>query len=265
MRDRVYHHISIHSQDNARWSYTDPPLATLPSDLETLYVPDKNWPWFGWDWKAAEIRVIACEARSRYLLDCLEKGYDIHTLTAIDIFGVGKPSLEQRHFAKTFRFRLNYGGDPRYCSDIPGAKVLGLSAPKMVQAANAIKSRDPDLARWWKETSAEVLRTGYIRTWRGRMRRFMTKDKKELVRQAFDYGMQAGVQDIANRAFIDIKKECGSDVIYKYGMHDSQWWGIREGMWDDVIPEIKSIVEQPRAINGISMPFPAEFKERWPS
>jgi len=265
MKDRVYHSISVHTQDNARWSYTDPPLATLPGNLVDMYIPDQGWPWFGWDWKAAEIRVIACEARSRYLLDCLEKGLDIHTLTARDIFGVDNPTTEQRHFAKTFRFRLNYGGDPRYCSDIPGAKSLGLSAPKMVQAANAIKSRDPDLARWWKETSAEVLRTGYIRTWRGRMRRFMTKDKKELVRQAFDYGMQAGVQDIANKVFIEITRTYGPDVVYKYGMHDSQWWGVREEVYQDIIPGIGAIVEAPVTINGVSMAFPAEYKERWPS
>ena len=50
-------------------------------------------------------------------------------------------------------------------------------------------------------------------------------------------------------------------MLYKWGAHDSQKWGVLEAKWDVIVPEIKTIVAQTWEINGVKMPFPASFKE----
>jgi hypothetical protein len=89
--DRVHPRIATHSQANARFSTTDPPMATLPADLRDLYMPDEEWPWFGWDWDQQELRLIAAIANDHPLLEAFKNGWDVHTMNACDIFDIPYP------------------------------------------------------------------------------------------------------------------------------------------------------------------------------
>ena len=300
--ERVAHEIGIHSQKEYRWSYRNPPLATLPPDLRCIYVPDPGWPWCGWDHEGIELRILACEARSRYLLDALLGNKDLHTMTACEVFGLPYPPVfidpihaaenaarrervqwlacnhsqevcgkddPRRGFAKQFRYRRNYRGDPKEAMDIPGAKVLGLTKQKLMQAAARMDAADPDVTRWWRQVDADVLKLGYSRDWRGGIRRFLdlqpwTKPSaiKRMQREATNNPMQMGTQSIENVIFIEVAQTYGEDVLYKYGSHDSQWWAIRESEWDRIVPGIKEIASRPREINGVSIPLPCSWKER---
>ncbi len=283
---RAHVNCNVHAQNNHRWSWVDPALATFPYRLRSIFVPDLSWPWLEFDYDGIEIRIIACEASSAYLLDSVRNSHDLHTLTTCDIFRLPVPPNKvdphkspeciawrqqvdwkgkddvRRVFAKTFRYRLNYGGDPRFCGDVPGARTLALDERKLVEAAMSIKQRDPDLARWWRTTEATALATAMARDWRGRLRRFHTADLEELVRQAYDFGMQAGVQSHATLVLNQLKREFGDQIILKYGMHDSMKLAIREDVYDQILPRVKHIVQQPRTINGIEMPFPATFSPK---
>jgi len=284
--DRVHPEINLHAQNNHRWSWVDPPMATIPDSLRHLYIPDPDWPWIEFDWDGIEIRIIACEATSKFLLECMENNYDIHTLTVCSIFHLAYPPNlcnphatpegegwrrevrwkgkddPRRVFAKTFRYRLNYGGDPRFCGDVPGARTLGLDEKRLVEAAWAIKRQDPDLARWWERTARLTKQSGSARDWRGRLRRFSTRDLEEMIRQGYDFGMQAGVQSIAVLTLNQLKREFGWKIHLKYGMHDSMKLGVWHQDYSQILPRVKLVVQQPRTINGIKMPFPATFKPK---
>ncbi|MFQ5853346.1 MAG: DNA polymerase [Candidatus Binatia bacterium] len=281
---RCFPSIETHTQDNHRWSYTNPAVATFPHDLRDILVADPGWPWLGWDHDGAELRIIACESRSKWLLEALEKGYDIHTLTTCSIFRLplppdlvdphesissrawrekvkwrGKDDI-RRVFCKRFRFRLNYGGQPEFCMDIPGAVSLGFDKRGLGGAARAIWRQDPDLARWRKRQRTKVLDCGLAVDFNGRLRRFFTNSPDDMVRQMLDFAMQAGTQSIETKIFLEIADRFGDDVVFKWGAHDSQYWAIRDEMTPVLVPQIKAIVTQPREINGIMMEFPATFK-----
>src|SRR5574343_332273 len=100
--DRVYHHISIHSQADARWSYTDPPLATIPPDLRDIYEPDPGWPWLSWDWDQIELRLQMAYAGDTPLYEAFQKGWDVHLLAACNIFGWAYPPEPTDPFHKGY-------------------------------------------------------------------------------------------------------------------------------------------------------------------
>ena len=93
------------------------------------------------------------------------------------------------------------------------------------------------------------------------MRRLFTKDQEKRRKQAYDFAMQAGTQSIATVVFIEIAERYGSDVYYPYGIHDSQWWAIKDGN-EEIAAGIREIAQRPRVINGVEMNFPAKFSWR---
>jgi len=83
---RVFHHISIHAQAEHRFSYIDPPLAQLPTDLEDIYIPDPGWPWLCWDWSQIEDWIIGILCQDPQFLKELAEGWDKHTILCIELF-----------------------------------------------------------------------------------------------------------------------------------------------------------------------------------
>ena len=83
---RVFHTITLHTQEEHRFSYTDPPLAQLPEDLEDLYMPDPGWPWLTRDQDQVESRIIGEEAQDAQFMREINEGWDQHTLLAIELF-----------------------------------------------------------------------------------------------------------------------------------------------------------------------------------
>lgn len=298
--DHIHHHIAIHTQADARWSYTDPPLATIPPDLRDIYMPSEGWPWLSWDWDQIELRIQAAYAGDEPMLQAFAKGWDVHLLAACDIFGWPRPPqptdpfhkgymenkawLEEhgfqpcnhphecakddrrRHFGKTAQHRLCKGGLAKNAGNIPGAKVIGIMGQAAVQAANAWLAAHPAIVQYHRRTIEGKNRTGETRTWAGRRRKYMHAGSSS-DNECLAHPDQAGTQDIANLTIIEISRTYGvlggkDWCYYVYGNHDSQNWAIREERWEEVSAGIRRIAQQPRVIGGRMVEFPASFKER---
>src|SRR3990167_1539627 len=72
----------------------------------------------------------------------------------------------------------------------------------------------------------------------------------------------AGCQSIMSKILIQFKREFKDAVYFVYGLHDSTNLAIWAPRWDEIAPRAKEIVEQPRDIFGVTIPFPASFKVR---
>ena len=285
IRDRVHHTISLHSQKNARWSYTDPPLAQLPDDLEDLYEPDPDWPWFGFDWDQIELIEVAAECKDPTLLNALRNGWDVHTMSTVAMFALpAPPTYKDPHFSaecaawreqvrwqgktdprrvycKRRNHRKSYGGTARKAGSIPGTRTLGITPALSIQMDHRYEALFPGLAVWQREFVAEAMKRGETRTWYGRRRRYLAKKGTYKKGEMLDHPMQGGVQEIAMLTFLEIKDTHGPRTYFAYGKHDSQWWAIHRSQWG-ITEDIKRIVTQPRNIRGEMIPFPATFKSR---
>lgn len=280
--DRIYPEFKLHTQATGRWSTTGVPMAQLPKHLRSIVCADEGWRQVEYDWDQIELRLLAALSQDMPLLDAFAKGWDLHTLTACELFGLPYPpnrvnphengeSLEwrkqvgwgskedmRRVFSKQFVYRLNYGGSPKDAINIPGARMLGLNAAKLALASNRYLMAHPGLSKWRAEMAMRVqVKFPEVRTFMGRKRILLTDGPKK-VREAYDTPMQAGVSDIANITAISIYHELPW-VQFLFQLHDGWRWQVPIHLVEETIPKMREIVEREWRINGELVRFPASF------
>lgn len=281
--ERVYPSIKIHAQASGRWSITEPPLQQFPGYLQGLLIPDVGEAWVGWDWDQIELRVLAALSGDVPYLQAFECGWDIHTLNACAIFSlpeppdkldphgapeagewravhswVGKDDI-RRTFAKRFVYRLNYGGDPRTASDIPGAAQLGLTGSGLVLASNRYLAAHPAMAAWRIQAAADAKATRVSRTFMGRRRRLLGEGQS-IVREAYNHPMQGAVSDVLNIVTVQIARAV-PEAILAYTVHDAAWWAVPVDSVGDFKRTAYPIITQPWVIGGRQISIPAKWKE----
>ena len=279
---RIFPEFKIHTQATGRWSTTTVPMAQLPKHLRGIICADEGWRQVEYDWDSIELRLIAALSQDRPLLEAFEKSWDIHTLTACELFNLLYPpnrvnphengeSTEwrastkwngkgdtRRTFAKQFVYRLNYGGSAKEAITIPGARMLGLNAVKLALASNRYLMAHPGLSKWRASMAMKVQsRFPEVRTFMGRKRILLTDGPKKL-REAYDTPMQAGVSDIANITAIRIYNELPW-LQFLFQLHDGWRWQCPAHLLEESIPKMREIVEREWEINGELVKFPASF------
>ena len=86
---------SKHSRQTGRLSSINPNLQNIPVRLEegrkirAAFVPSEpGWYLFAADYSQIELRVLAHMSQDEKLIEAFREGADIHTKTAMDVFGV---------------------------------------------------------------------------------------------------------------------------------------------------------------------------------
>lgn len=101
-----------------RLSCQDPNLQNIPVRTEVgrqireAFRPQKeSWSYMSADYSQIELRLLAHLSEDPVLIEAFQKGEDIHTFTASQIFNipVSEVSSEQRSLAKTVNFGIMYG------------------------------------------------------------------------------------------------------------------------------------------------------------
>lgn len=285
IKDTIHPKFLIHAQASGRWSTVDPPMAQVPKHLQDIVIPFEGEKWIEWDWDQIELRILAALSGDEIYQEAFDRGYDIHTLNACDVFGWGYPTDKRnphssevdegwrssinwggkddprRRFAKVFIFRLNYGGEAKTATDIPGVKQLGLKASDLVAGSRLYLSRHPRIRQYWASLEIEAISKRESRTFMGRRRRLLVEGKNAIKRLAYNHPMQGGVSDIFNTTLVRIAKEC-PEATFKYGVHDAQKWGVAEEAYSRVYDRIRDMVHDPWTIQGKQVIFPATFKEK---
>ena len=281
---RVHPRFLIHAQASGRWSTVDPPMAQVPKHLQDIVIPDEGEKWIEWDWDQIELRILAALSDDLLYQQGFDQGWDIHTLNTCDVFGWEHPSDKRnphssnedaewrsryhwggkddprRRFAKVFIFRLNYGGEAKTATDIPGVKQLGLKASDLVDGSKLYLSKHPRIRQYWEAITREGIHKREVRTFMGRRRRLLVDSKSAMKRLIYNHPMQGGVSDIFNITFIKVAKNC-PDLTFKYGVHDAQKWGVPEEKYDVNYERVYDIVHEPWKVNGKDIIFPATFKK----
>ncbi|MEH6942409.1 DNA polymerase I [Bacillus sp. JJ722] len=123
-----------------RLSSTDPNLQNIPIRLEEgrkirqAFVPSvEGWSIFAADYSQIELRVLAHIAQDSGLIEAFKADMDIHTKTAMDVFGVSAEEVtsNMRRQAKAVNFGIVYG-----ISDYGLSQSLGITRK---EAANFIE------------------------------------------------------------------------------------------------------------------------------
>jgi DNA polymerase-1 len=156
-----------------RLSSSDPNLQNIPirtfegRRIREAFVAPAGSVLMSFDYSQVELRILAhcCEADA--LIESFQRGEDIHTRTASEVWGVPMDGIDVglRSAAKAINFGLLYG-----MSAFRLARDLGISRGDAQAHMDAYFGRMPRVPGWIEETKERCRAQGYAETLYGRRR-----------------------------------------------------------------------------------------------
>ncbi len=271
-----------------RLSSVDPNLQNIPvkgeglgAEIRKAFVAEKGYKLLSLDYSQIELRVVAHVARDPEMMRTFNAGEDIHTKTAVGIFGVepDKVTKDMRRHAKTINFGILYG-----------LSAFGLSY--RIQELGHVDAKEyiekyfqtyPGVKAYIDSIKKEVNANGYVKNELGRTRKFPEiKSSQFFIRQAaeraaMNFPIQSLAADVIKIAMINIHKALFSSSPPRIGgvrggtdsdcrmllqVHDELVFEVKEDKVQHCINLIRPLMED--AIK-LSVPVTVEAKvgENW--
>lgn len=197
-----------------RLSSIDPNLQNIPVRLEEgrkirqAFVPShEGWKLFSADYSQIELRVLADMADEANLIDAFKHDLDIHTKTAMDVFGVAKEDVtsNMRRQAKAVNFGIVYG-----ISDYGLSQNLGITRKEAAEFIERYFESYPGVQGYMSSIVEQAKKDGYVTTLLNR-RRYLPDLKSRnfnvrsfAERTAMNTPIQGTAADIIKKAMIDM-------------------------------------------------------------
>jgi DNA polymerase-1 len=156
-----------------RLSSSNPNLQNIPirselgMKIRAAFVPAGGHVLLAADYSQIELRVLAHFSKDPVLIDSFRRGEDIHSRTAMEVFGVhpGMQTPELRRRAKAINFGIVYGQ-----TAFGLAKELEVSNREAQKFIDSYFEHYRGVKEWIDETIAETRKTEISRTLHGRLR-----------------------------------------------------------------------------------------------
>ena len=211
---RIHTSFNQHITATGRLSSSNPNLQNIPIRTSTgreirraFVTGEPGKVILAADYSQVEIRLLAGLSRDPALIEAFDKGQDIHTRTASDVFGapLEQVTKDQRRYAKTINFGIIYG-----MREFRLAKTLGISRFEAAEFIENYFQRYPAVRDFIERTKEEVQKNGYVTTMFGRRRtvpEVNSRNKNEQqagFRAAFNTIIQGTAADVMKAAMISI-------------------------------------------------------------
>jgi DNA polymerase-1 len=182
-----------------------------------MYIPSPGKKFVQGDYKGAELRVLACEARDEYLRQLFADGRDIHNEVATRFFGPGF-TKDQRVRAKAVVFGLAYGRE-----EYSLAAEYRMSVQEAKKYLDTFFAMIPDVVKWRDALTDGILHgEDDLRTHFGRHRRIWLvteQNKKDVVKEGLAFIPQSTASDICLNAAMVLHEKYHMDI--RLLVHDS--------------------------------------------
>ncbi len=228
---RLHTTFSLTVAQTGRLSSNDPNLQNIPvrTDLgrriRTAFVADKGNVLVSADYSQFELRLAAYLAGDQEMIDLFNRGADIHTETAAQVYNRDpeEVSKQMRSAAKTINFGVLYGMSPHGLSAATGMTFA--AAKEFIDKYFELRKPILDYMNSLKEKARTE---GYVETLFGRRRpmpdiksgNFMVRQAAE--RQAMNMPIQGTEADLMKMAMVAVDKElAGGKCKQLLQIHDS--------------------------------------------
>lgn len=157
-----------------RLSSTEPNLQNIPIRLEEgrkirqAFVPsEEGWLILAADYSQIELRIMAHISQDENLVDAFRQDMDIHTRTAMNVFGVEKEEVtgDMRRQAKAVNFGIIYG-----ISDYGLSQNLNISRKEAAQFIEKYFSVFKGVKKFMEQIIIDAKEKGYVTTLLNRRR-----------------------------------------------------------------------------------------------
>lgn len=215
------------------------------------------------DYSQIDLRVLAHITRDPGLVGAFERGEDIHTVTAAQIFGVATEAVtpELRRRAKAIVFGVAYG-----MSEHGLAGQLSISREEARAFIEQYYLRFPRVREYMLSVVEEARRDGYVTTVLNR-RRYLPdllsrnrQVREAAERTAINTPIQGSSADIIKLAMLAIAREVlptTPGVRMTLQIHDELLFEVPEAAAADVARRVRGLMEQ---AFPLSVPLVAEAK-----
>lgn len=240
LQDAILEDGKIHTRyvqdltQTGRLSSTDPNLQNIPVRLEQgrlirkAFVPSlENSVLLASDYSQIELRVLAHISQDQHLIEAFQQGADIHTSTAMRVFGIEKAedvTPNDRRNAKAVNFGVVYG-----ISDFGLSNNLGISRKEAKNYIDTYFERFPGIKNYMETIVREARDKGYVETLYKRRRELPEINSRNFnvrnfaERTAINSPIQGSAADILKVAMINLDKaltEAGLSTRMLLQVHD---------------------------------------------
>ncbi len=265
----------IHTEFNqcvtqtGRLSSTNPNLQNISvrdeqsRQIRKAFVPSENHVLMACDYSQVELRVLAHIADEKGLIDAFVAGMDIHTKTAMDLFGVEASEVTSlmRRAAKAVNFGIVYG-----ISDFGLAQQIDVTRKEAQEFIDRYFESYPNILTYTHSTIEECTEKGYVTTLYGRRREIPEIfDKNYMVREfgkraATNARIQGTAADLIKLAMIKIDQR-----MKKEGVKSKMLLQVHDELIFDVLNGeeelMKNIIEEEMThAMELKVPLVAECK-----
>lgn len=240
-----------------RLSSVDPNLQNIPIRLEEgrkirqAFVPShEDWVMYSSDYSQIELRVLAHISDDEHLKEAFIHGQDIHTSTAMRVFGIDDPSKvtsNMRRDAKAVNFGIVYG-----ISDFGLSQNLGISRQAAKKYIDTYFERYPNVKKYMQDIVAKAKEDGYVETLYHRRRYLPDIHAKNFnvrsfaERTAINSPIQGTAADILKMAMIELDKRLQASNIQTnmlLQVHDELVFEVKRDQVEQLDALVKEVME----------------------
>ena len=266
---RVHTSYSLTGAQTGRLSSTEPNLQNIPIRTEVgrqirdAFVAEPGNVILAADYSQIELRLAAHMADVPALREAFANGDDIHSLTAMELFG--EVNRDTRGRAKTINFAILYG-----ISRWGLAGRLDVSADEAQAMIDRYFERFPGINTYIAETTESVRARGFTTTLFGRKTHFprirskVQHERQGAERAAINAPIQGTCADIIKRAMVRMEPALAAaglhDVQMLLQVHDELVFELPEGDVAAAKPVIERVMAEAAApAVALSVPLGIEI------
>ncbi len=217
---RIHSTFSQTITSTGRLSSSNPNFQNIPIRTEegkeirkAFHSENEDWEIFSADYSQIELRIMAHLSQDKALVDAFNKGEDIHSRTAADVFDVPMDSVipEMRRTAKIVNFGLIYGAGPYRMS-----QELGIPQKEAKTIIEAYFEKYSGIKNYIQSTVEKARELQYVETILGRRRPVWDIDssnhlhREAAKRMAINMPIQGTNAEMIKLAMIEIQTKIDS-------------------------------------------------------
>ncbi len=217
---RIHSTFSQTITSTGRLSSSNPNFQNIPIRTEegreirkAFHSENEDWAIFSADYSQIELRIMAHLSQDKALVDAFNKGEDIHSRTAADVFDVPMDSVipEMRRTAKIVNFGLIYGAGPFRMS-----QELGIPQKEAKTIIEAYFEKYSGIKNYIQSTVEKARELQYVETILGRRRPVWDIDssnhlhREAAKRMAINMPIQGTNAEMIKLAMIEIQTKIDS-------------------------------------------------------
>ena len=250
-QNRVYTSFIQTGTATGRLSSKDPNLQNIPvrselgRSVREAFIAKEGYKLLSIDYSQIELRLLAHFSKDQALLDSFNSGIDIHTATAIKLFGE-EDAKAKRSYAKSVNFGILYGMGAKKLSD-----ELGITSKEAKEIIVNYFESYPTVQSFLAKIQDDVKSIGYVETILERRRFFDYENatgmqKSAFMRESINAVFQGSAADLIKLSMLEIEaylKREKIDGVMLLQIHDELIFEIKKEVVDEVAVTLKEMME----------------------